>query len=230
MQSETIADLAAALSRAQGAMPCPPKNRSVEVRTRDGRSYKYAYADLPIILDTVRKPLAENGLAVSQVIRAGHLVTLLTHSSGQFISSEMPLELSGPPQEIGSRLTYLRRYSLTSLLNLAADEDDDASATVEAEVAITPRATKKNSTPGKVKANPGEYEIPFGTHAGKRPADLRLMELEAFLGELTEKMHRSGKTLEMLPADTARLIRELREDKDRRAFEAAAANAEKGAE
>jgi hypothetical protein len=50
------------------------------------------------------------------------------HTSGQWIASEHPLPLSGRPQEIGSALTYARRYSLSALIGIAADEDDDANA------------------------------------------------------------------------------------------------------
>ena len=54
------------------------------------------------------------------------LVTTLWHSSGQWISSEYPLPSSGRPQEIGSAITYARRYSLSAIVGNSADEDDDA--------------------------------------------------------------------------------------------------------
>lgn len=212
-------ELAPALAKAQGALKNPNKNKTVTVQTRSGAPYKYSYADLPEILDTIRKPLSENGLAVLQVVKDGNLVTMLTHSSGQCITSEIPLELSGPPQEVGSRLTYLRRYSLISLLNIAADDDDDASSTLAATVAITPKAKAKKAPESNPQTSGDEYRIPLGQYAGKKPSELRLIELEAFLSELVSKMEAAGKTIDQLPQQTARLMRELREDKDRRAFE-----------
>jgi len=63
-----------------------------------------------------------------QTIENGVLHTRLLHTSGQWIASEHPLPMSGRPQEIGSALTYARRYSLSALIGIAADEDDDANA------------------------------------------------------------------------------------------------------
>ena len=40
--------------------------------------------------------------------------------------------MSGRPQEIGSALTYARRYSLSALIGIAADEDDDATGAEKA--------------------------------------------------------------------------------------------------
>jgi hypothetical protein len=57
------------------------------------------------------------------------LTTTLRHTSGQWISSEYPLPMGATPQQLGSALTYARRYSLSSIACIAADEDDDAEAT-----------------------------------------------------------------------------------------------------
>jgi hypothetical protein len=53
------------------------------------------------------------------------LVTTLRHGE-QWIASEYPLPVGATPQQLGSALTYARRYSLSSLACIAADEDDDA--------------------------------------------------------------------------------------------------------
>ena len=126
--------LIAALARAQAVMANPPRNREVTVRMAKGGSYTFRYATLDRILETVRKPLAENGLCVSQALENGEngkyrLVTRLLHESGQSLQSRTPLlvEHAGN-QAFGSALTYMRRYALTALLGIAADEDDDANA------------------------------------------------------------------------------------------------------
>jgi len=119
--SEQISELAAALAAAQGMMENAIMNRT-------NPHFKTKYADLAAVLNAARKPLSANGLAVVQTIGDGVLHTRLLHTSGQWIASEHPLPMSGRPQEIGSALTYARRYSLSALIGIAADEDDDANA------------------------------------------------------------------------------------------------------
>ena len=130
MQTENTNELAAALAKAQGAMEAAKFNKVVNF---SGRSYKYA--DLAAVIEAIRKPLADNGLALTQTteIREGGfvLVTTLRHSSGQWLASEYPLPLAAKPQDLGSAMTYAKRYSITSLICIAADEDDDAGAAQE---------------------------------------------------------------------------------------------------
>lgn len=133
MQSNTTAELAAALAKAQGAMANATLNKI-------NPHFRARYADLASVLDAARKPLSENGLAVTQAteLRDGALVlvTTLHHVSGQWIASEFPLPASAKPQEMGSALTYARRYTLTALICNAADEDDDANAAESAKQKI----------------------------------------------------------------------------------------------
>ena len=129
-ESADIAQIAPALVRAQGAMENPPRNRSVQVRTQAG-SYTFRYATLDKITDMTRQALAENGLCVLQPIvsteRGPALVTRLLHESGQWMECEVLLPaLGNNPQAFGSAVTYVRRYSVCALLNISADEDDDA--------------------------------------------------------------------------------------------------------
>ena len=123
--SEQISELAAALAAAQGMMENAVMNRV-------NPHFKSKYADLAAIFDAARKPLSANGLAIVQTIGDGVLHTRLLHASGQWIASEHPLPMSGRPQEIGSALTYARRYSLSALIGIAADEDDDATGAEKA--------------------------------------------------------------------------------------------------
>jgi hypothetical protein len=121
--SETIEALAAALATAQGEMHNAPLNR-------ENPHFRSKYADLAGIRDAVVPVLAKNGLAVTQItaFNANNqlvLYTRLTHKSGQWIEGEYPIALD-KPQQMGSQLTYARRYSLSSICGISADEDDDA--------------------------------------------------------------------------------------------------------
>lgn len=131
-----IAEIAAALAKAQGAFKPIPRSRTVTVKMkpkadgREGGSYTFSYAPLDVVLDAVRPALAENGLSITQIMagngNALRMRTMLLHSSGQFITSDVPIMAQGSsPQELGSAITYMRRYVITALLGLASEEDDD---------------------------------------------------------------------------------------------------------
>jgi hypothetical protein len=146
MQTENLNELAAALTKAQGAMQPAKFNKIVNF---SGRSYKYA--DLASIIDAIRKPLSDNGIVWTQTIeiRDGGLIlaTMLLHTSGQSLRSEYPLPSSGKPQEMGSATTYAKRYSLAAIVGIAADDDDDADAAEKGGITV--------SAPKKPAANRG---------------------------------------------------------------------------
>jgi len=124
-QSESIAALAAALSKAQASITGALKDSA-------NPFFKSKYADLASCWDACRKPLTDNGLAVIQTIEAGEgravLVTTLAHSGGEWIKSYCPiLTKDDSPQALGSAITYARRYALAAMCGLA-QVDDDAEA------------------------------------------------------------------------------------------------------
>ncbi len=85
--------------------------------------------------------LLAQGLIVLQAVDAesASLITRLAHVSGEWAEAAYPLKLDLPPQQFGSSLTYGRRYSLQSLLNLASEDDDGAAA--------QPTPAKKKTAP-----------------------------------------------------------------------------------
>jgi hypothetical protein len=128
-RSESIANLADALAKAQGVMQSVKKDRSARIDTKAGSSYSYAYADLASVLEAIRKPLSDNGLALIQAssIANGYVEveTLLAHTSGDWVSNTLALPASNlDPRSLGSLITYGRRYGL-ALVGVVTDEDDD---------------------------------------------------------------------------------------------------------
>jgi hypothetical protein len=139
-RSNDIAKLAGALALAQKAFAPIPKDREVTVTTQTGGSYKFKYATLDAIRSATMPALSEQGLALVQAMVEhgnGHAMeTTLFHSSGEWVSNVTPMLISGrrgkdgqtyPPsnQELGSAQSYARRYGLSALLCITADEDDD---------------------------------------------------------------------------------------------------------
>ena len=129
-RSENIDKLAAALAKFQGELEQPAMNSSVKVDTKSGRSYSFKYADLSACKAAAKKPLCDNELSVTQLIEEDYsVVTVLMHSSGQFISSKVRMPIVNGRQEgaqsVGSSITYAKRYAYCAILGIVADEDDD---------------------------------------------------------------------------------------------------------
>jgi len=127
-KSESIAALAAALSKAQGEMGSAKKDAM-------NPHFRSKYADLASVWEAARAPLSKHGLSVVQTNedseRGVCVETTLMHSSGEWISGRLTLPVSkGDAQGFGSAMTYARRYGLAAILSIAADDDDDGEASV----------------------------------------------------------------------------------------------------
>ena len=143
--SDNIEHLSTALAAAQGALKNPPKNKV-------NPHFKSRYVDLSDGLDAIRECLSKNGLAFIQgtSISDGMIVlnTRITHKSGQWLESDYPVGGLGRPQEMGSAMTYARRYALFSLVGVAGEDDDDGNAAQAAEAAPVKGKAAKQMEPG----------------------------------------------------------------------------------
>ena len=108
--------------------------QEVPVIHKATQGYGYTYADLPKIFETINPLLKKNGLGFTQLINGTDLITILFHcESGESIESKTAIpqnvQLKGMNdfQVLGSAITYLRRYALSSICGLVTDKDTDAS-------------------------------------------------------------------------------------------------------
>ena len=94
--------------------------------------YKNKYASIESVLDTIEKPLLDAGLGFIQCVEDLNLITTIYDTeSDNILTSKIPLILNkNDMQQLGSAITYYRRYSLVSLLGLQAI-DDDANLSVD---------------------------------------------------------------------------------------------------
>lgn len=171
--SETLGHLAAALAKAQAAMPRAQENAT-------NPFFRSKYADLGAVWDAAREPLAANGLSVVQFPASGGpvpfatrepamqkgepdklvvvetatlgLTTMLLHESGEWISHTIYLpavEEKGrsPAQAAGSIISYLRRYGLSAVLGIVTGEDDDGDMGRQPQQAAAPRPKQKQAAP-----------------------------------------------------------------------------------
>jgi len=123
MSNMNTDSLSAALVAALGELRNVGKNAT-------NPHFKNRYASLDAILDAARPVLAAHGLALSQepIYKDGcaGVVTRILHTSGDSRESTLLLPLKDQTaQGVGSALTYARRYAISSILCIAADDDDD---------------------------------------------------------------------------------------------------------
>lgn len=126
-QSESIAELATALSQAQAEIK-PAKKSGFNPH------FKAHFATLEDIFNAAQLVLPRFGLSLIQSTELIDGVTLLRtvllHSSGQWIDGLYPvLCQKNDPQGLGSGMTYSRRYAAMAMLGLPAEDDDAEAAT-----------------------------------------------------------------------------------------------------
>lgn len=122
-QSEFINELATALSKAQGEMQ--PAGLS-----GTNNHFKSDYMKLEDAWIACKKPLSDNGLSVVQMLNTDndrhYLITLLSHSSGQWMRSNIEIPIQGlGHQEVGKCITYYKKFCLTAMVGIYGEEDDD---------------------------------------------------------------------------------------------------------
>jgi hypothetical protein len=127
-KSEQVDKLSAALCKAQAEM-------GGAVKDAKNPFFKSSYADLTSVIKAIKEPFANNGLSYSQfpVTSEGGggvgVVTVLLHSSGQWLESEFYLPLAKKdPQGGGSAITYARRYALQAMAGIPTADDDAEAA------------------------------------------------------------------------------------------------------
>lgn len=146
LQSSETKDIAAALAKAQGA---------IENAHKDSKNphFKSSFASLAAVINAVSAELSKNGLAVVQSImpigdKDMALVTTLTHTSGQWFRSYIPLILSKDDmQGLGSAITYARRYALSAIVGITQEDDDGnvASEKPKAQVSAVPESKPREA-------------------------------------------------------------------------------------
>ena len=197
-RSDTLAKLAAALVKAQSEFPDIPK--TAEVRTN---KYSFRYTPLDVLIATTRPALTANGLVVVQLLTDTGLETMLLHSSGECLSSCIDLSAYRVTsmQELGSRVTYARRYAYQSIIGVASDEDTDGPPQDKAKTqrkftakdsgpsgqATSQTAKKKNGKP----PTPASLIMPAARECGFEASDVLEVAAKEYgvsdLNELSQK-------------------------------------------
>jgi hypothetical protein len=145
------ASLAEALAAFQAELPPVAKTKTAKVQGETLKGvryeYEYKYADLADVSEAVLPLLGKHGLSFTcQPTRRGDgqfgLAYQLRHSSGELIDGWYPLDASKKMQVIGGDITYARRYCLSAVTGVAAEEDTDARGSDD-----QPRASRAKQPP-----------------------------------------------------------------------------------
>jgi len=120
-KSESILEIVKALAKAQGQF-------KVAAFDKKNPHFKSSYASLESVHNAIREGLSLNGLAISHLIDDGKMITTLFHESGEWLGCELSLPVGLGPQQLGSAITYFRRYSICCLLAIPSGEDDDGNS------------------------------------------------------------------------------------------------------
>lgn len=218
-RSPEIKMLAMALAKAQALI-------QHAIKDSENPHFKSSYATLASSWDACRQPLSSNGLSIIQLpktIRGGQtglmieMTTILLHSSGEWFESVliMPVVQPGGPQQIGSTITYARRYSLQAMVSVApAEEDDDGNAGqgkgAAGKESKPPSSPKSLSRPTPAPKNPlrenrdqktasvenpGEFIATFGRFKGEKLKDCDLSEINSYINKIHDEALAKGKDL-----------------------------------
>lgn len=103
--------------------------------TANAGSRTYKYLNLATLLKNIKPIFEKHGIAFSQKVTfdrtgdgrqtLGTVETIIFDENEQQTVCEYPFFVTGDPQQVGSAITYARRYSLTTVLGIFPDKDDD---------------------------------------------------------------------------------------------------------
>ena len=148
--------LFAALAAFQADLPGIGKGNTASVRSDKG-NYSYKYADLADVSAAVLPRLGALGLAFTArpTLLDGQFVLAysLVHVSGDREDGIYMLPSSGTPQQIGSAITYARRYCLCAAVGVAPAEDDDDAAAAQTVTRQSPADAWDAATPARPNGN-----------------------------------------------------------------------------
>jgi len=137
---------------------CPPI-------LKETQGYGYQYANWSTILEVVNPLMKKHGMGFTQMVDEGVIVTNIFHvDSGEVIASRTSIpqgvSLKGMNdfQVLGSAISYLKRYALSSILGLVTDKDTDAHGEQEKKL-INKLTNKQHSKQSEEQFN--NNDVPF---------------------------------------------------------------------
>lgn len=122
--------------------------KKVGIIKKDAKNphFKNTYASLTQILSEVKPLLTECGLVLIQPIDSNGVgTTIIDFENGQKVETYISLPSNLSPQQLGSAITYFRRYTLASLLALEIDDDDAQMTNKSVQQVVQPTLDEVNA-------------------------------------------------------------------------------------
>jgi hypothetical protein len=188
-----MSDLAKALVKFQLDLPNIAKDLTADAGNRG----TYQYAGLDTVSAKILPRLAACGLAFSAVTRYDEegkflLEYALLHESGQFRQGVFPLPVTANPQQMGSWITYARRYSLLMVTGVhPGGEDDDAAATLSLDT-TTPTGNFRGSHGVARQPDAPARPAPVADRVIEEPETGHVNEKAQVLASLAHELNKQG--------------------------------------
>ncbi|WP_165792425.1 ERF family protein [Thalassospira lohafexi] len=199
--SDNIVELSVALCAAQAEIENVAKDKK-------NPHFKSDYASLAAVLDVARPILAKHDISLIQAPGDGEggsivVETMLLHKSGQWIKSDIScVPNKNDAQGIGSVITYLRRYSGSSMTGIA-QTDDDANADMKPPQNDTAKAKKPKQQPAapdmSIKAeNPQQWAEGFQYRLNQMNTVQHVNDLEAYQKQWLDELQKEDTQLHQM--------------------------------
>lgn len=172
--------------------------------TANAGSRTYKYLNLATLLKNIKPIFEKHDIAFSQKVTfdgtgdgrqtLGTVETIIFDENEQQTVCSYPFFVTGDPQQVGSAITYARRYSLTTVLGIFPDKDDDGGyAKQKFDTADRPIGADQYATLVKAMdthAIPGEARGEFISGTLNRPVKGWRGITQADLAKLMEAINR----------------------------------------
>ena len=178
--------------------------------SKSKQAYGYKYATLDSLIDMLRGVLPKHGLWFTQIPKRSEgkstLTTRVFHESGEWMEDDIEMtdtELQGKAndtQKLGASITYFRRYALSSIFGVSADEDVDGNVNSK-----TPPQRQQQAAPRQ----PAQAPVQQGPQQRLDP--------QRYVLDDYGKRQEGGETIESILSDYCSLI-SLKEPKGLKDF------------
>lgn len=108
--------------------------KNIKQPVKDGKNpyFKSSYVTLEGVIKSVDEAMNGTGLSFVQEVATINglpsVRTMLMHEDGGTMATEwlsLPLKQGATPQDVGSLITYAKRYQLAGFMGISSDVDDD---------------------------------------------------------------------------------------------------------
>lgn len=164
--------------------------------------YDTSFADLEDIHKAIDPVLAKHGFLITQTLGSADgfsfLTTKLHHLDGASVESKVMIPIDQNIQNVGSAITYMRRYSISALLTLITEEDVDGGTQGEGGHDMGGTKEKKNPpTPHAKKSveNNDNTVLTWGKFKDQRLGSIKTGDLGSYIHSLEAMASKNGEVL-----------------------------------